>query len=52
MNKLVERRAFIDSVRLKNSTLKDKFLLADSTTFCVSLVWGEEADCHVVGRVV
>ena len=46
MNKLVEREAFIDSVKVKSSELKDKFLFEVFTAFCVSLVQGMPADCH------
>ena len=46
MNKLVEQEAFIDSVKVKSSELKDKFLFEVFTAFCVSLVQGMPADCH------
>ena len=48
MNNLVEREAFIDSVKVKGTGLKDKFLFEILT----ALVYGKTADSHVVGRVV
>ena len=52
MNKLLEREAFIGSVRVKCPELKDNFLFKVLTAFCVSLVLGKTANCHVAGRVV
>ena len=38
LNKLVERGAFLDSVRLECTQLKDEFLLEIFATFCVPVV--------------
>ena len=43
MNKLVQREAFIHSVRVKCVELKDKFLPEGLTAFFVSLVKEETA---------
>ena len=50
MNKLLELEAFIGSVRVKCPELKDNFLLKILTAFCVSLVLGKAANCHVGGE--
>ena len=52
MNKLLEREAFIGSVRVKCPELENNFLFKVIAAFCVSLVLGKTANCHVAGRVV
>ena len=51
MNKLVEREAFIDSVRVKSSELKDKFLFEVSIRLSV-FPWCRECPQIVMGTMV
>ena len=53
MNTLVVLEAFIDSMRVKSTELKDQFFFKAFATFCVySRCRCNARDCHVVGRVV